>query len=118
MIEKALNKIGIKRLPPILYPLGLPIYLVIVIVNFLIGVCKWTYYIVFWLLGFWNCVVCKKLYWINSDRLCIDKEKTISLFDDHICDACRVAHELAKKEKEQEEDRYENGLLDGYWFGG
>lgn len=63
-----------KRLPPILYPLYIPLLIVYGVVC-LIG----------WLLGFFQCERCKKVYWITEEK----HERIIYRFEtETICSTC------------------------------
>ncbi|MEC3420663.1 hypothetical protein P4159_05660 [Bacillus thuringiensis] len=63
-----------KRMPPILYPFYIPL---LVVFGFA--------YIIGWLLGFFQCEKCKKVYWITEEK----HEITVYRFEtETVCSTC------------------------------
>lgn len=82
-----LLKIGIKRLPPIVAPITIPISL-----TFFLIYC--IFRVIIWLLGFWKCSKCGKYGWINHDRG-EDDDNGDQVISTKTCTVCQVTDELS-----------------------
>ncbi|MDF2534113.1 MAG: hypothetical protein K0R18_270 [Bacillales bacterium] len=91
MYKKILNTIGIKRMPPLLVPFGIP-FIVVAVLGILI------FMFVRWLVGFWQCKQCEKFYWITHDRKA-SKDTEDQFWQEHLCDACVTMNELTKSQE-------------------
>lgn len=91
MYYKILNKIGLKRMPPILVPIGIPFIIVA-----LIGVLLFMLF--YWLLGFWSCHKCNRTYWVIHDRKATNKTSD-EFWKEHVCDACQTMDALTGEEE-------------------
>lgn len=98
LYRKALAKVGLKRLPIILIPVALPIFLLIFVIWIIICLCLLFTIGVSMVLGFWQCSFCKKIYWSNTDRTRKRYLEDNSVFKAWECEHCKLADTLAKKD--------------------
>lgn len=92
-----LNLVGLKRLPPILFPLVIPIFLSLFMIYYLFVFMKFLFRIFLWAVGFWKCDKCKRNQWIIHDKNRYEYEKEGD--KDHLyygvsCTSCSVEKKL------------------------
>lgn len=88
-----LNKIGLKRLPPLALILVIPIYLIMTVLYIPAKICMW-------LLGFWKCHECKKTYWSNTARRAFhDGMDEYDPGEPKICEHCIIMNQITDNEE-------------------
>lgn len=92
MYHSILNKLGLKRLPPLLIPIGIP-FIVLAVLGIMV------YLIFYWLFGFWQCSECGKHHWIIHDRKATKDTKN-DMFKEWLCDSCQTMNALTKEDKD------------------
>lgn len=79
------NTTGIKRIPPICYPLVAPFIAIFFVFLGIYGSIRW-------LLGFWTCDFCKRSYSIRDEKHEIHMQED---WTQHKCDACITYEKLS-----------------------
>lgn len=95
--RKMLSKIGLKRIPIILMPFALPFFILIFVIgilSFLVGIIVIGSSMI---LGFWQCIYCKRIYWASTDRTRKRHLEDNTLFKAWECEHCHVGKVLSEK---------------------